>query len=168
LTIELKTELLISGYSDDDIEVLLKGINLIRESGHNLLALAAKFSDREKLNSSIRQSQVQISILERNVRQLEEKAKVSEQIIESKSQMQWVMVKLEAMGFGLKQLSRLYNVIKEVTEANGFSETDGYAVKMFLDHVRRNYDPLLDFEKRIEEYRVEFHNLDMQHIIRFW
>ncbi|MGH9990525.1 MAG: hypothetical protein ACREAS_08825 [Nitrososphaera sp.] len=109
---------------------------------------------------------VQESLSERNARRLEEKAKISEQIIESKSQMQWQMVKLEAMGFGLKQLKRLYNVVKEIDEANGFSETDGYAVKIFLDQVELYYDPLLGFEKRIDESRVEFHNLNMQHLIQ--
>ncbi|MGH9988018.1 MAG: hypothetical protein ACRD8W_29110, partial [Nitrososphaeraceae archaeon] len=76
--LDLKTELLISGYSDSDIEVLLKGINFIRESGHNLLALAEKFSIHEKLNSSIRQLLIKESVLEKNLRQLEQKANISE------------------------------------------------------------------------------------------
>ena len=105
-------------------------------------------SAHEQLKSSVHRLQVQESILQRNARELEEKVKIREQIIESKSQMEWVMVKLEAMGFGLKQLTWIYNVVKEIAEANGFSETDDYAVKMFLDQVERNYDTLLGFEKR--------------------
>jgi hypothetical protein len=149
--LEMKTELLVSGHSENDFELVLKAINLVREYGYNLLAIATQFSAHEQLKSSVRRLQVQESILQRNARELEEKVKISEQIIESKSQMQWVMVKLEARGFGLKQLRWINNVVKEIAEANGFSETDGFAVKMFLDQVERNYDTLLGFEKRINE-----------------
>jgi len=164
--LDIKTELLASGHSENGFELVLKAINLVKENGNNLLAIAAQFSEHEQLKSSVHQLHVQNSILERNAKQLEEEAKISEQIIESRSQMQWLMVKLEAMGFDFKQLKRLYNVVKETAEANGFSEADGYAVKMFLDQVERNYDTLLGFEKRIGESRVEFHNLNMQHLIQ--
>lgn len=162
--LDIKTELLASGHSENDFELVLKGINLVKENGYNLLAIAAQFSEHEQLKSSVHQLHVQESILERNARQLKEKAKISEQIIESKSQMQWLMVKLEAMGFGLKQLKLLYNVIKETAEANGFSETDGYAVKMFLEQVERNYDNLLGFEKRIKDLKAENNNLRIERL----
>lgn len=160
--LEMKTELLVSGHSENDFELVMKAINFLKDKGFNFLAIADEFSEHERLKSSVRRLQVQESILERNARQLEEKAKISEQIIESKSQMQWVMVKLEAMGLRLKQLTRIYNVVKEIAEANGFSETDGYAVKMFLDQVERNYDTVLGFEKRISELKTEIYNLLIQ------
>ncbi|MGH9951649.1 MAG: hypothetical protein ACRD5J_08500 [Nitrososphaeraceae archaeon] len=162
--LDLKTELLISGYSDSDIEVLLKGINFIRESGHNLLALAEKFSIHEKLNSSVRQLLIKESVLEKNLRQLEQKANISEQIIESHSQLQWEMLKLKAMGFGLKKLKRLNNIITEIAEENGFSVGDGYAVKMFFDQIERNYDNVLGLEKRVDDLKAEFNNLHLQHL----
>lgn len=93
----------------------MKGIKLVKEEGYDFLAIAAQFSEHEKLLSSIRRLQVQNSLLERNADRLEEKAEMSEQIIESKSQLQWNMVKLEGMRFGLKQLSRLYNIVKEIS-----------------------------------------------------
>lgn len=129
--LEIKTELLASGHSENDFELVLKGISLVKENGYNFLGIAAQFSEHELLKSSIHRLQVQNSILERNVRQLEEKANISEQTIESQSQLEWHMVKLQklqTMGFDLKQIRRLYNVIKETTEANGLSEADGYAV----------------------------------------
>lgn len=113
--LEMKTHLLVSGHAENDFELLMKGIKLVKEEGYDFLAIAAQFSEHEKLLSSIRRLQVQNSLLERNADRLEEKAEMSEQIIESKSQLQWNMVKLEGMRFGLKQLSRLYNIVKEIS-----------------------------------------------------
>jgi hypothetical protein len=142
--LELKTKLLLSGRSENDYELLLNAINLVEKYGHDLLAIAAQFSHHKQLKSSNRSLQIQNSILE--------------------SQMQWQMAKLEATGFGLRQLTWLYNVIKEVTEANGFSETDGYVVKIFQDQVQRNYNPLLGFEKRTADLKEDFNNLQIQYL----
>lgn len=104
------------------------------------------------------------SVSEKNLRQLEQKANISEQIIESHSQLQWEMLKLKAMGFGLKELKRLNNIITEIAEENGFSVADGYAVKMFFDQVERNYDNVLGLEKRVDDLKAEFNNLHLQHL----
>jgi hypothetical protein len=162
--LEMKTHLLVSGHSEDDFELVLNAISLIKENGYDLLVMAAQFSIHEQLKSSVRRLQVQNSISESKGRQLEEKATNIEQAIESKSQLLWHMVELETMGFGLKQIKRLYDVIKEINEANGFSESDGYAVKMLLDQVERNYDTLLGFEKRIAEVKTEIYNLHIQRL----
>jgi hypothetical protein len=162
--LELKRRLLVSGHSENDYELLLNAINLVENYGHNLLAIAAQFSHHKQLKSYNRRLQVQNAKLERDARQFEERVKLSEQTIESKSQMQWQLVRLEAAGFGLTQLTWLYNVIKEIAEANGFSETDGYAVKIFQDQVQRNYNPLLGFEKRIEDLKEDFNNLQIQYL----
>ncbi|MGI0042604.1 MAG: discoidin domain-containing protein [Nitrososphaeraceae archaeon] len=162
--LDLKTELLAAGHSENDFELVLKAISLIKENGYDLLAIAAQFSEHEQLKSSVRRLQVQNSISESKGRQLEEKATNIEQAIESKSQLLWHMVELETMGLGLKQIKRLYNVIKELNEANGFSEADGYAVKIFLDQVERNYDNLLGFEKRKDDLMAEINNLRIQHL----
>ena len=103
--------------------------------------------------------QVQSSVLEEKVRRLQEKAKIAEEAIESKSQMQWHMVELEEMGFGFKQLKQFHNIIEEITQANDLSEADRSAVDIFLDHVRRHYDDILGFEKRLDELKGELQNL---------
>lgn len=133
----MRTELLVSGFSEKDFELVLKSIHTFN---------------------------VQLSILEKKFREVEERIAIGEQMIESKSQLQRNMVQLESMGFGLKQLRRLLSVIKEINEANGFSETDGYAVKIFLDHVERYYDSLLGFEKRAGELKAETNNLQIQYL----
>ncbi|MGH9911322.1 MAG: hypothetical protein ACRD4W_02660 [Nitrososphaeraceae archaeon] len=160
----MRTELLVSGFSEKDFELVLKAINFSRKKGFNLLAIAAEFSEYGRLKSSIHTFNVQLSILERKFREVEERIAIGEQMIESKSQLQRNMVQLESMGFGLKQLRRLLSVIKEINEANGFSETDGYAVKIFLDHVERYYDSLLGFEKRAGELKAETNNLQIQYL----
>jgi hypothetical protein len=162
--LEMKTELLVSGNSEKDFELVLKAISFLKESGYNFLAISSQYSDHKQLESSNRSLQIQNSILETKNRQYEERVKISEQMLDSKSQMQWQLAKLEAMGFGLRQLTWHYNVIKEITEANGFSETDGYAVKIFQDQVQRNYNLLLGFEKRIEDLKEDFNNLQIQYL----
>src|SRR5919106_283734 len=129
---DIKAELLASGHSDNDYELILKGIKLVKENGYNFLEIASQISEHEKLKLSISRLRAQHSFMEGKIAQLQDSIKVFEEAVESKSQLLWHMVKLEKMGFGLKQLSRLYNIIKEINEANGFSEADDYAVKIFI------------------------------------
>jgi hypothetical protein len=161
---DLKTELLASGHPESDFEVVLRARNFFSGKECNLLAISSQYSDHKQLEASNRNLQIQNSILERKNRQYEERVKINEQMLESKSQMQWQLAKLEAMGFGLRQLMWFYNAIKEITDANGFSETDGYAVKIFQDQVQRNYNPLLGFERRIEDLKEDFNNLQIQYL----
>lgn len=162
--LEMKTHLLVSGHSEDDFELVLKGISLSKENGYDFLAIAAQFSEHEQRKSSVRRLQVQNSVLEEKVRRLQEKAKIAEEAIESKSQMQWHMVELEGMGFGFKQLKQFHNIIEEITEANDLSKADRSAVDIFLDHVRRHYDDILGFEKQVDELRGELQNLRIQRL----
>lgn len=164
--LNMKTELLASGHAENDFEALGQATDFLKGYGHNYLAISSQFSDHERLRSSVRRLQVQESVVQRNVEKLEERARISEQVIESKSQMQWHMIELEKMGFNFKALKHLYNGINEIHEANGFSQADGYAVRIFLDQFERHYDTLLGFEKRIDESRAEMHNLDMQRLIK--
>lgn len=126
--LQLKAELLIAGYSENDVELALKAMIWLKEEGYNILSIDDKFSNHEQLKSSIRKLQVQESVLERKCRELDEKVRITEVSLESKSQLRQNMVELEKMGFNLKQLRRVYNVINEINEANGFSGPDGYAV----------------------------------------
>jgi hypothetical protein len=158
---QLKTELLIAGYSENDFELALKAMIWLKEEVYNILSIAAKFSDHERLKSSIRKLQVLESVLERKCRELDEKVRNTEVSLESKSQLRQNMVELEKMGFNLKQLRRLYNVIKEINEANGFSGPDGYAVTMFMDQVERYYNDLIGFEKQAREFKEELQNLNI-------
>jgi hypothetical protein len=161
---DMKTELLVSGYSEKDFELVLKAINFIRKKGFNLLAIVAEFSEHERLKSSVQRFNVQVSILEKKFREVEEKIAIGEQMIESKSQLQRVMVQLESMGFGFKQLKHLLSVIKEINEANGFSGTDGYAVKIFQKQVESYYDCILGFEKRAEDLKAKINDLQIQYL----
>jgi hypothetical protein len=158
---QLKTELLIAGYSENDFELALKAMIWLREEGYNILSIAAKFSDNEQQKSSVRKLQVQESVLERKCRELDERVRITEVSLESRSQLRQNMVELEKMGFNLKQLRRLYNVIKEINETNGFSGPDGYAVKMFMDQVEQYYDDLIGFEKQVREFKEELQNLNI-------
>jgi hypothetical protein len=161
---DMKTELLVSGYSEKDFELVLKAINFTRKKGFNLLAIVAEFSEYERLKSSAQRFNVQVSILEKKFRDVEEKIAIGEQMIESKSQLQRTMVELESMGFGFKQLKHLLSVIKEINEANGFSGTDGYAVKIFQEQVESYYDCILGFEKRVEDLKTKINNLQIQYL----
>jgi hypothetical protein len=158
---EMKTELLASGHSENDFALVLGGIKLVKENGNDFLEIASLFSEYKKLKLTVGHLQTQYSFLEGKIARLEETARISEEAIESKSQLQWHMVELEKMGFNLKRLRRLYNIVKEISEANGFSDADGYAVKVFLGQVEQYYDDLIGFEKKVSELREELQNLNI-------
>jgi hypothetical protein len=143
---EMKTELIASGHSENDFAPILGGIKLVKENGNDYLEISSLFSEYKKLKTTVGHLQAKYSFLEGKIAQLEETAKISEEAIESKSQLQWHMLRLEKMGFDLKRLRRLYNIVKEINEANGFSDADGYAVKVFLGQVEQYYDDLIGFD----------------------
>lgn len=50
--LEMKTHLLVSGYSENDFGLLLNAISLVKENGGDLLEIAAQFSENELTNFS--------------------------------------------------------------------------------------------------------------------
>jgi len=56
---------------------------------------------------------------------------------------------LQAMGFGLKELRLLWNMIGEISEANKINHQE--AVSKFLKDIEEQYDDKLGFEKKINE-----------------
>ena len=160
----LKTELLKSGHSGNDFAHLIKAIDWLTDKGYNLLAIVDQFSKHEALESSLHRLQVKMAIEEKNLKQMEERAIFNQQMIESQSQLQLQIELLKRMGFDLKQLKRLYYIVNEILQANGFSQVDGYAMKKFLDDVERHYDSILGFEKRLEELQNETTNLTIHRL----
>lgn len=64
--LEMKTELVASGPSEKDFELVLKAINFShKENGYNFPAIAVQFGDREQLKSAKRHLQIQNSILDK-------------------------------------------------------------------------------------------------------
>jgi hypothetical protein len=60
---------------------------------------------------------------------------------------------LESMGFGLKELRQLWDMILEITQANNISYHE--AVSKFLKDVKEQYDKKLGFEPDIKEKEKE-------------
>ena len=60
---------------------------------------------------------------------------------------------LEGMGFGLKELRQLWDMILEIAEANKIHHQE--AVPIFLKDVQEQYDSKLGFEVKVNEKRGE-------------
>lgn len=52
----------------------------------------------------------------------------------------------------------------EIAKANGFTPADGYSMRKFLDDVRKDYDPLLGFQKRKDELETKSNRLTVQRL----
>lgn len=50
---EMKTELIASGHSENDFALVLGGIKLVSENGNDFLEIASLFSEYKKLKSTV-------------------------------------------------------------------------------------------------------------------
>ena len=67
-------------------------------------------------------------------------------------------MKLEQMGFGLKELKLIWHTINEIAEANNISSDQ--AVQKFFKDVEEQYDDKLGFEPKLDTLRSEFSALN--------
>jgi hypothetical protein len=157
-----KAELQRHGHSDKGTALLLKAMDWTKNRGSNFLTIVDQFSSYQELTSCSHRLNVQVAINEQNLEQLQERVNYNQEMIESQSQLHSQMKLLKAIGFDFNQLKRLYYVITEIAEANGFSRA--YGVKKFFDDIERNYDGMLGFDKRIEEQKNGVNSLTIQRL----
>ncbi len=146
---------------DEEIEMFSKAISDFKNYDYDASTILKEYKE----NESLRQEKIMLQgIIELNVplkKDLETQIALLNSEIAQSSQLLNVYKELEKIGFGLKELKRLYNTVIEIARANDIDD-DNEAVGKFLKDVEEQYDDKLGFEVKVKEIKAEMKKLESE------
>jgi len=143
-----------------DISKFGKIVANMGEYGYDVGKVIKEFSDLELLRSSRDTLQQIVQSLENKISYLEQRCSTLEVLVSMHNQALSTYQRLEAMGFGLKQLDFLQNTVKEIALENEIPVEE--AVTKFLLDVERQYNNKLGFQSKIVSLRDEVNKLNQE------
>jgi predicted nucleic acid-binding Zn-ribbon protein len=140
-----------------DISKLVKVVNNIGECGYDTGRVIKEFSELESLKTSRQHLRQDLQSLENRLNDLDRLQGTLELRANMHTQLLHKYDLLENMGFGLKELDFLRNMVNEIAVDNNIPAKD--AITKFLSDVERHYNNKLGFETKVESLRNEVNNL---------
>ena len=137
-----------------DIQSFCQLINDFKEKGYDADDIIQEYQKYTLLKVELKTNEDKIQLL------LNQKGQLTQQVSFLESQINQhrltldIYSHLEGMGFGLKELKRLWDLIGEIAEANQIDLRD--AVPKFFKDIEGQYHIKLGFEIEINEKRGEF------------
>ena len=142
----------------DDISEFARLVNNIRQhSGYNVDKVINEFWNLEMLRTSHIALKNDIDSQQKYVDKLKEERSALEVYVNMHHQQISTYNSLKAVGFGLRELTFLYDTVNEIAAENEIPVTK--AVTKFLSDVEEQYDKNLGFEVKIQKKRDELNNL---------
>ncbi|MGN6630498.1 MAG: hypothetical protein ACTHKJ_11620, partial [Candidatus Nitrosocosmicus sp.] len=148
---------------EDDIQDFSKLVSDFKEHGYDahqiikeyLRSLSIKL-EIKTIESHIATLSVQRESLNNNILSMRSQIEIHKQTLDAYYQ-------LEVMGFGLKELKKLWNTIREIGSSNRISSDEAY--KKFFKDIEEDYDNKLGFDAKVHEKRNELYQLKNQLIV---
>jgi chromosome segregation ATPase len=154
----LKEELRKYSIQVDAISEFAKLVNNIRQhSRFDVDKVINEFWDLEMLRASNIKLKNDIDSQQKYVDKLKEERSTLEVYVNMQNQGISTYNSLKAIGFGLKELTFLYDTVNEIATENEIPITK--AVTKFLSDVEEQYDKNLGFEVKIQKMRDELNKL---------
>jgi hypothetical protein len=148
----------------DDISEFARLVNNIRQhSGYDADKVINEFWDLEQLHTTRKALLQEVTSLENRAENLKGQLSGLEAIVNIRNQAITAYDSLKNMGFGLKELSFLYDTIKEIACENDIQPRK--AVSKFLSDVEEQYNNKIGFEEKLEKMRKEHANLKAQNLL---
>ncbi len=150
---ELKTRLEKTGMSMDDPELFaqaLEGARKFKVNPERVAMLATNFDASSAMQAQLEKS---VNSQEIKLKQVTNDCARAERVLESHYLTISKYKKLEEMSFGLPMLTKLHDIIHEVTNANNISHD--VAVQKFLNDMAENFSPVLGFEGKLTAIKSE-------------
>jgi hypothetical protein len=136
-----------------DISKFAKLVDNIRKYDYDAGKIINQFLDLDFLSW-------QRDYLQQANRNLEQQQSALEIFVSTHNQLLIKYNYLEAMGFGLKELTSLWSTVNEIARENKIPPKE--AVTKFLSDVEHQYDNKLGFESKIESLRNEVNKLNQE------
>jgi hypothetical protein len=154
----LKEELRKYSIPVDDIAEFARLVNNIcQQSRFDVEKVINEFWDLELLQTEHATLQSNVATLKKDINNLEQQRSTLDVYVNMQNQGISTYNSLKAVGFGLKELTFLYDTVNEIAAENKIPVTK--AVTKFLSDVEERYDRYLGFEVKIQKMRDEINNL---------
>jgi len=135
----------------EDIPSFSKLINDFKEKGFYADAILQEYLKSLSLKLELKTNEDKIRSLQGQISQLTQQVSILESKIDQHRLTLDIYSQLQAMGFGLKELRQLWDLIGEISDANQIHHRD--AVSKFFKDIQEQYDSKLGFETKINEKR---------------
>jgi hypothetical protein len=157
---DFKGEMEKYGIPVNDVSYLSAIVNGIRHYGYDVDKVLEQFRDLNSLTMQLKVLQESVLALETKINILKQQHTFLEFSVNSHGQSISAYKELEIMGFGLKELRRLYHTVSEIADANSVDPM--HAISKFFKDVEEQYDNLLGFEPKVALLRTEVNQLNLQ------
>jgi outer membrane murein-binding lipoprotein Lpp len=146
---------------DNTIPKLINVISNLKHSGYDAKTITKNLFNINNLQTREKELQSQIDGLEARLKRAKQEYSADEEKLASSKQARAVYDELEKMGFGLKELKLLKNIVMEISKSNNIINPY-HAVKKFFDDVKEQYDNKLGFERKIMEMNISLSHVQQQ------
>src|ERR1051325_1882289 len=150
---DLKEELGQYGIPIGDVSKFAKVVHGISQKGYDVGKVIEEFSDLESARNDYWSYQESMPSLKKKYDDLNQECSMLEQSVNSCKQKLSLNNELQAMGFGIKELKLLRNIIQEIADANNIPPDQ--AQQKFYKDIEEQYDDKLGFESQLNKLRSE-------------
>lgn len=157
---DLKAELKKYSIPIEDISKFAKIVHNLRGYGYDGEKVLEEFAELQFLRSNIPLLRKTGQSFERSIDNLKQQESALQALVNMHNLTISTYQHLEVLGFGLKELDYLRNMITEIGLANGIPVE--HALKKFLRDLEEQYHKKLGFESKVESLRVEVEKLNQQ------
>ncbi|MGN6614456.1 MAG: hypothetical protein ACTHKC_05390, partial [Candidatus Nitrosocosmicus sp.] len=137
----------------ENIQNFSQLINDFKEKGYDAEDIIQEYLRSMSLKLELKTNEDKVRDLQNQIRQTTNQSSVLESQINQHRLTLDIYTRLEAMGFGLKELRLLWDMIGEISDANQISHQE--AVPKFFKDIEEQYDRKIGFEKKVKENRGE-------------
>ncbi|MGB7636429.1 MAG: hypothetical protein WBL88_02520 [Nitrososphaeraceae archaeon] len=141
-----------------DVAKFAKTVEGIRKYGYDVNSVVSEFSNLEILKLKQNTLQENVQSLEIKLANLRRECFSRELELSSHNETISKHKLLEGMGFGLKELTLLWNIVNEIAEANNIPQE--MARLKFITDIEEQYDKKLGFESKLEKLQTEVNNVN--------
>jgi predicted RNase H-like nuclease (RuvC/YqgF family) len=156
---DIKEELTNMEIPFDDIPYFIQCLREIKNEGYDVNKVLTKYSELIYFEKLI---DMQEETKQRNLQEIDNlkhlKKTIEEQVNWNRLKMSQIQ-ELENIGFGLKELKTIYNIIIEIAKENEINPKE--AIDKFFNDLNE-YDDIVSFKKKVEGLRKEVSHLSMQ------
>jgi uncharacterized protein (UPF0335 family) len=136
---------------NNEIELFIKAIKDFNSYDYDIPKIIAEYNRIEDLRKEGRFLEGHISLW------TDTKASIDSQIAQSQLAIN-IFNELKGMGFGLKELKTLYNMVIEISKSNGIEYSE--AISKFIKDIENNYDSKLGLEKSVNELNAKKNEIE--------
>lgn len=152
-TTELRDELRKYGLDVSNISRLVECARFFSENSCDVSEMVGTFSSYEKMQRSHINLEAEIRNLKNNFSQIQQQSIIEESLLQQRKLKNNELESLKEMGFGLRELKTLRNIICESAAENGQSTENCDAVKNFISDIENHHHDYLSLRRKVDDLK---------------